>query len=232
MLIKRGLSPSKFKKLYQGQYPQTLRLLIKPRLTRYEICAIFILTIETLLKGEEIFELAEEKLREVAQERQKLVPIKSSSKCPVCLSPYRWQYELYYLSSNKNLEWVLSATRFLDENQISLRHLKNHFQKHFNPQFDISRSSQKSLKEIVLKEGPDFVENILSHFLITNELLEKIEERISRSIEEGKEISSSDANLLKSLLLTLLRYASWIRDFSKKEDEEVENLGKLFPFEI
>lgn len=218
--------------LNEDKYPLTLHLLHKERLTRREICAIFVLVLETLLKGKEICRLSEEELEETMKEGRKYLPIKTSKNCPVCSSPYRWQYELYYLSCDRNLEWVLASAYSLGERHITYKSLKNHFQKHFNPRLDISQASQRTLDKIAEKEGPDFVENVLTHFLFTNELLERLEKRIISVVDEGCEISSKDANLLKSLLITFLRYASWLRDFRKNEDEEVENLGKLFPFEI
>jgi len=219
-----GLSPDK--------YPLTYKLLTKRKLTRHEIRAIFSLILETLLKRLEICRFSEEKLAATVGEVTRYLPLKTSPKCPVCSSPFRWQYELYYLSCDRNLEWVLAAAYSLGERQIGLKHLKNHFQKHFNPQLDISQASQKSLERIALNEGADFVEKVLAHFLSTNELLEKLEGKIRQVIEEEGEIPSKEANLLKSLLITFLRYASWLRDFSKKEEEEVDNLGNLFPFEI
>ncbi len=216
----------------KDKYPLITRLLNKRKLRRYEICAIFALVLETLLKRYEICQFSEGRSTERIREVQKYLPVKASPKCPVCSSPHRWQYELYYLSCNRNLEWVLAAAHSLDERHITFKNLKTHFQKHFNPQLDISHSSKKSLEKITLREGPDFVENVLAHFLSTNEILEKLERRIRRIIEEEGEVSSKDTNLLKSLLVTFLRYASWLRDFHKREDEEVDNLGKLFLFEI
>lgn len=230
--MKRAQTVSTLKKYEEQRYPLILHFLSKNKLNRKEISAIFGLVVEVLLKRNEFFVLAEEEKEEKRKEEHGYLPLKTSRECPVCSSPYRWQYELYYLSCGRNLEWVLSAVYSLNEHHITYTVLKNHFQKHFNPQFDISKASQKSLEKIIHMEGPDFVENVLCHFLSTNKMLEKMEERVLRLIEEGKEVPSRDVNLLKSLLITFLRYAIWLSSFPKKEDEEVKKLGTLFPFEI
>lgn len=231
-LVKNGRMIPKYAGLYEKRYPLTFRLLTKEKLTRQEICAIFSLVLEMLLKRFEVCRFSEEKLTETLKEIPKHLPLKIDDKCPICRSPFRWQYELYYLSCGKNLEWVLAASRFWGESHITHKHLKNHFQKHFSTQLDISQSSQKSLERITLKEGPDIVENVLTHFFFTDELLENLERKIQRIVEEGGEIPSKDLALLKSLLITFLRYASWLRNFPKKKDEVVDNLGRLFPLEI
>ncbi|MGB9878119.1 MAG: hypothetical protein ACPLPS_10160 [bacterium] len=209
------------------RFPHLTHLLKKKKLTRGEILPLFILLLEFLINKFEVFRFSEPKLSKAVKDINHLLPIKSDPNCPVCTSPNRSQYERYYLLSGKDIEWVLSYVHSQNEPHITLNNLRKHFQKHFNPQTDISKASQKALGKIVSREGADFVENVLAHFIFTDELLGKLEQRIKKLIEEEREIPSKEADLLKSLLITLLRYASWLRDF--KEDEEVENLGELFP---
>lgn len=209
------------------RYP-LLALLLRKKLKRSEISSIFILVVEAILRRFEIRKFSEGDLSETIKDLKNLCPIKTDPNCPVCSSPNRFQYERYYISCNKDLEWVLSAAYTFNEHHLTLNDFKIHFQKHFNPQFDISRASRNALKRIGEREGPDFVENVLSHFSFTNELLEKLEERIKEAIEKKREIPSREADLLKSLLLTLLRYAKWLGDFQGKEDKEVSNLEEIF----
>ena len=215
----------------EKKYP-LLSAFLNKKLTRLEILAVFNLVSESFLKNWEICRFSEDKLSETIKDLKKTLPIKTDPKCPICTSPHRSQYELYYLSSNKDLEWVLSLAYSLNEYHITLKDLNKHFQRHFNPQADISKASQKAVKMIASREGPDFVENVLSHFTFTNELLEKLEKRIKKIIDEKREIPSKDADLLKSLLITLLRYASWLRDFKEKEEEEVSKLEDIFPAKL
>jgi hypothetical protein len=214
----------------EKKYP-ILSAFLKRKLKRSEILAVLYLVMESFLKKWEICRFSED-ISKTIKDLKKTLPIKTDYKCPICTSPHRSQYELYYLSSDKDLEWVLSAAYSLNEHHITLKDLKKHFQNHFNPQADISKASQKTLKIIAAWEGPDFVENVLSHFTFTHELLEKLEKRIKEIIDEKREIPSKDADLLKSLLLTLLRYASWLRDFKGKEEEEVCKLEDIFPYKL
>ncbi|MBC7328310.1 hypothetical protein H5T87_09410 [bacterium] len=223
---------AKSKKISEQEHPLIFHFMNKERLTRYEIAAIFALIAEILAKRLRVHNFSEKELSATFEEVGKLLPLKVDPKCPVCASPYRWQYELYYLSCDGNLEWVLSATRSMNEPHITLKQLKNHFQKHFNPQLDISKTSQKSLEMITKREGPDFVEKVLSHFLFTDNFLEKLEKKLEQIVDKQDEIPSKEADLLKSLLITFLRYANWLRDFSQKNYQEVDKLGKLFPFEL
>jgi hypothetical protein len=203
-------------------------LFLRKRLTRSEISSVFILVIESFIKKWEISRFSEGKLSETIKDLKNFCPIKTDPNCPVCSSPNRFQYERYYISCNKDLEWVLSAAYAFNEHHLTLKDFKKHFQKHFNTQADISKASQNVLKKIGEREGPDFMENVLSHFTFTNELLEKLEGRIKEAIEEKREIPSKEADLFKSLLLTLLRYANWLRDFEGKEDKEVSRLEEIF----
>jgi hypothetical protein len=203
-------------------------LFLRKRLTRSEISSVFILVIESFIKKWEISRFSEGKLSETIKDLKNFCPIKTDPNCPVCSSPNRFQYERYYISCNKDLEWVLSAAYAFNEHHLTLKDFKKHFQKHFNTQADISKASQNVLKKIGEREGPDFMENVLSHFTFTNELLEKLEGRIKEAIEEKREIPSREADLLKSLLLTLLRYAKWLGDFQGKEDKEVSRLEEIF----
>jgi hypothetical protein len=202
-------------------------LLVK-RLTRSELSSTFILVIEAILRRFEVSRFSEEELSETIKDLGDYSPIKTDPNCPVCSSPNRFQYERYYISCNKDLEWVLSAAYAFNEHHLTLKDFKKHFQKHFNPQTDISKDTQRVLKKVVKREGAQFVENVLSHFASTNEILEKLEGRIKEAIEERREIPAKEADLLKSLLLTLLRYASWLRDSAGKENEEVSKLEDIF----
>ncbi|MBC7330309.1 hypothetical protein H5T88_08135 [bacterium] len=209
------------------RYPR-FSLFLRKKLNGPEISSVFILVIEAILRKFEIRKFSEEGLSETIKDFRDFSPLKTDPNCPVCSSPNRFQYERYYISCNKDLEWVLSVAYALNEHHLTLKDFKIHFQKHFNPQVDISRASQDVLKKIGEREGADFVENVLSHFSFTNELLEKLEERIKEAIEKKAEIPSKEADLLKSLLLTLLRYAKWLGDFKGKEEKEVSNLEEIF----
>lgn len=138
----------------------------------------------------------------------------TDSRCRVCKSPHRLEYEEHYLAV-QNLKEVWAYAQDLGED-ISYESFKRHFRRHFNPRKALEKRSREMFEEAV-KERMDYAQRLGRKFLLADALVEKLLCKVGEMIDEKGGVEGREVVLLKTLLSELRAYAREIKSLIGEE---------------